>query len=173
MKHILRYNGMTRTRIHTRIHTYPDIFESATISFRIQKFSRPLVSVFKSNLPVHSYPTHIRILSSTQDSFGNIGIRACVLEREICILLCLERTWERGCHCEYSIHGKELGLILLRHRIKKNRYLKIRRRRRQRERLKSHRFNKQTTTLHVHHTFLYISSSFLQDYDVKMPNFMF
>ena len=119
MKHILRYNGMTRTRIHTRIHTYPDIFESATISFRIQKFSRPLVSVFKSNLPVHSYPTHIRILSSTQDSFGNIGIRACVLEREICILLCLERTWERGCHCEYSIHGKELGLILLRHRIKK------------------------------------------------------
>ena len=81
MKHILRYNGMTRTRIHTRIHTYPDIFESATISFRIQKFSRPLVSVFKSNLPVHSYPTHIRILSSTQDSFGNIGIRACVLER--------------------------------------------------------------------------------------------
>ena len=119
MKHILRYNGMTRARIHTRIHTYPDIFESATISFRIQKFSRPLVSVFKSNLPVHSYPTHIRILSSTQDSFGNIGIRACVLEREICILLCLERTWERGCHCEYSIHGKELGLILLRHRIKK------------------------------------------------------
>ena len=166
---------MTRTRIHTRIHTYPDIFESATISFRIQKFSRPLVSVFKSNLPVHSYPTHIRILSSTQDSFGNIGIRACVLERAkfaSCSAL-RELGWERGCHCEYSIHGKELGLILLRHRIKKKRYLKIRRRRRQRERLKSHRFNKQTTTLHVHHTFLYISSSFLQDYDVKMPNFMF
>ena len=31
-----------------------------------------------------------------------------------------ERTWERGCHLEYSIHGKELGSILLRHRIKKN-----------------------------------------------------
>ena len=40
---------------HTRIHTYPDIFESATISFRIPKFSPPHVSVFKSNLPVHSY----------------------------------------------------------------------------------------------------------------------
>ena len=37
---------------------------------------------------------------------------------EICILLCLESTWERGCHLEYSIHGKELGSILLRHRIK-------------------------------------------------------
>ena len=28
-----------------------------------------------------------------------------------------------------------------------------------------------TTTLHVHHTFLYISFLFLHDYDVKMPNF--
>ena len=26
-----------------------------------------------------------------------------------------------------------------------------------------------TITLHVHHTFLYISLPFLQDYDVKMP----
>ena len=30
-----------------------------------------------------------------------------------------------------------------------------------------------TTTLHVHHTFLNISFPFLQDYDVKMPNFGF
>ena len=66
MKHILRYNGMT----HTRIHTYPDIFESATISFRIQKFSRPHVSGFKSILHVHTYTTHIRIHSCTQDSSG-------------------------------------------------------------------------------------------------------
>ena len=28
-----------------------------------------------------------------------------------------------------------------------------------------------TTTLHVHHTFLYISLTSLHDYDVKMPNF--
>ena len=34
--------------------TYPDIKESATFSFRIQKFPRPQVSVFKSNLPVHT-----------------------------------------------------------------------------------------------------------------------
>ena len=38
---------------------------------------------------------------------------------EICILLCLERTWERGCFLEYSIHGKELGSFLLRRWIKK------------------------------------------------------
>ena len=30
-----------------------------------------------------------------------------------------------------------------------------------------------TTTSHVHHAFLYISLPFLQDYDVKMPNFAF
>ena len=30
-----------------------------------------------------------------------------------------------------------------------------------------------TTTLHMHHTFLYISSPFLHDYNVKMPNFAF
>ena len=35
---------------------YPDIFECATFYFRIQKFSCPHVSGFKSNLPVHTYP---------------------------------------------------------------------------------------------------------------------
>ena len=30
-----------------------------------------------------------------------------------------------------------------------------------------------TTTLHVHHAFLYISLPSLHDYDVKMPNFTF
>ena len=30
-----------------------------------------------------------------------------------------------------------------------------------------------TTTLHVHHAFLYISFLFLHDFDVKMPNFAF
>ena len=101
------------------VDTYTDIYESATFSFRIQKCPRPRVSVFKLNLSIHTYPTHIRIHSSTQDSSGNIGNRACVVKRgEIGILLCLERTWERGYHLEYSIHGKELGSILLRHRIK-------------------------------------------------------
>ena len=39
------------------VQTYPDIFESANSSLRIQKFPRPHVSVFKSNLP----STRIRI----------------------------------------------------------------------------------------------------------------
>jgi len=30
-----------------------------------------------------------------------------------------------------------------------------------------------TTTVHVHHTFLYISLPFLLDYDVELPNFAF
>ena len=32
---------------------------------------------------------------------------------------------------------------------------------------------RKTTTLHVHHSFLYISLPFLHDYDVKMPNYKF
>ena len=32
---------------------------------------------------------------------------------------------------------------------------------------------RKTTTLHVHHTFLYTSFTILHDYGVKMPNFMF
>ena len=56
-----------------------------------------------------------------------------------------------------------------------NRGSKQRRRRRQRERQKSNRFQQfgKTTTLHVHHAFLYISLQSLYNYDVKMPNFTF
>ena len=50
-----------------------------------------------------------------------------------------------------------------------NRELRQRRRGRQRER---HKISK-TTTLHVHHTFLYISLPSLHDYDVKLHNFTF
>ena len=38
---------------------------------------------------------------------------------------------------------------------------------------KNKRFYKQTTTLHVHHVFVYISFLFLHDFDVKMPYFPF
>ena len=38
---------------------------------------------------------------------------------------------------------------------------------------KSNSLTRQTTTLHVHYTFLYISLPSLHDYHVKMPNFMF
>ena len=114
--------------------------DKANVSLRIQKFSRPHVSLFKSNLPVRTYPTRNRIHSTTQDSFGNIGNRACVVKRaKFASRIMAEsaqnqskmrrarltsqrvrvRIWERGCHLEYGIHGKELGSILLRHRIKK------------------------------------------------------
>ena len=33
--------------------------------------------------------------------------------------------------------------------------------------------DKQTTTLHVHHAFLYVSLPSLHDYNVKLPNFSF
>ena len=60
------------------VHVYPDIFESATFSLRIQKFPRPHVSGFKSNLPVHTYHlTRIWMHFTTQDSSGNIGNRVC------------------------------------------------------------------------------------------------
>ena len=78
------------------------------------------LSGFK-NVHVHAYPYSNWICPSTRTRHisGNIGNRACVVKRgEIGILLWLERTWERGYHLEYSIHGKELGSILLRHRIK-------------------------------------------------------
>ena len=51
---------------------------------------------------------------------------------------------------------------------------------RRRDRNENVKTNKQTiglegktTTLHVHHTFLYISLPFLHDYDVKFPNWTF
>ena len=41
----------------------------------------------------------------------------------------------------------------------------------QRERQKSNGLSSKTTTLHVHHAFLYISLPSLHDYDGKMPDF--
>ena len=52
-----------------------------------------------------------------------------------------------------------------------NRDFKIQRRGRQRERQKTIGLISNTTTSHVHNTFLYISFPFLHDYEVKMPNF--
>ena len=54
-----------------------------------------------------------------------------------------------------------------------NRYFKIQRRGRQRERNKTIGFISKTITLHVHHAYEYISLPFLHDYDVKLPNFAF
>ena len=50
---------------------------------------------------------------------------------------------------------------------------KIQRRGRQQESQKKNGLISKTTTLHVHHAFLYISLPALHDHDVKMPNFAF
>ena len=64
--HMLEYHLATayclasHSIVHSSpLHTYSDIFESATISFRIQKFPHPIVSILKSNLPVHTCPVSL------------------------------------------------------------------------------------------------------------------
>ena len=111
---------------------FPGSKVSTSTRIRIQiEFARRRVSRFRSNLHVYAYPdsdrictsTRIRIHRSTQDSSRNIGNRACVVKRTKFASCKMhrrvkERTWERGCHLKYSIHCKELGSILLRHRKK-------------------------------------------------------
>ena len=66
--------------------------------------------------------TRIRIHFITQDSPGNIGNRACVVKTgKSKVKSKKENLGTRlPCyHLEYSIRGKELGWILLRHRKKK------------------------------------------------------
>ena len=92
------------------VHTYRDIFESATFSFRIQKFPLPHLSVLISNLPVHAYPTRIWIHSSSQDSSRDIANRAWF---EVAILntVFTVKNWARSCYVTgfkkmsgYSVH---------------------------------------------------------------------
>ena len=71
------------------------------------------LSSFK-NFHVYTNPKRIRIHCSTQDSSENIGNRACVVKTGR-----RENLETGGCHLEYSIHVKELGQYLFRHRIKK------------------------------------------------------
>ena len=71
----------------------------------IRKFPGSHVSVFKSNLPVHTYPSLRTASEKKRLPFAGY---TCPTRIRIC------------CHLEYeySIHGKELVSILLRHRIK-------------------------------------------------------
>ena len=71
-------------------NTYPDIFESTTFLIRIKK---------------NSTSSSIRIQTDSLDSSGNIGSRACVVKR----------AKFESCS---AFHSKELGSILLRHRIR-------------------------------------------------------
>ena len=101
------------------VHTYPNILNpqlflsgfknSTTRRIRIQiGFALPHVS--------DTYPDSLYYPGLLWEYWQQSMRRTA---REICNLLCLERTWERGWHLNYSIHGKELSSILLRHRITK------------------------------------------------------
>ena len=56
----LYWNGNTIVPLGP-VQRYPDIFESANSSLQIQKFPCPQVSVFKSNLPVHTYSDSLSV----------------------------------------------------------------------------------------------------------------
>ena len=80
------------------------VYDTST-SIRIFFNPQLFLSRFK-NFHVHTYPTRIRIHSGTKNSSGNTGNRACVVKRA------------KFASCS-AFHGEELGLILLRHRMKK------------------------------------------------------
>ena len=104
------------------VNTCWDILESTTF-----------FSGFK-NFHVHTHPdanriclfTRIRIHSSTRDSSGNIGNRACVVKRAkfvtcsafVGTISTPVRHAEKSSGVEIVV-GKELGSILLRHQIQK------------------------------------------------------
>ena len=73
------------------VHTYPDISESATFSFRIQKFLRPHSAVFKSNSPVYSHTMISGFTLVPRAPMHSKVFRACAIERAIVAgnLLCL------------------------------------------------------------------------------------
>ena len=67
---------MSAIRCIGSVHTYPDIFESATFSFRSK-----ISTSTRVRIRIEFATTRIWIHSSTQDSSGNIGNRACVVKR--------------------------------------------------------------------------------------------
>ena len=104
-----------RTRLHVseyvwiRNFFFRDSKISTSRRIRIQiGFARPHVS--------DTYPDSLCYPGPLCENWQQ-SIRRKALE--ICILLCLGRTWERSWHFNYSIYGKELSSILLRHRITK------------------------------------------------------
>ena len=106
--------------LRTRSHV-TEYFESATFSFQIQKFPCPDVYIriqieFALPLVSNTYPDSLYYPGLLWEYWQQSMRRSA---RGICTLLCLERTWERSWHLNYSIHGKELSSILLRHRITK------------------------------------------------------
>ena len=57
------------------VHTYPDIFESATFSFRIKKFSRPHVTDTYPLMPLFYFTLQSRIKLDTRYLTSDSSIR--------------------------------------------------------------------------------------------------
>ena len=76
------------------VHTYPDNFESATFSFRIQKYFHPHLAYSNWTGP----STRIRnlVLRTSQENRGN---RACAMKPSVAILRIdfTVRNWARSC----------------------------------------------------------------------------
>ena len=141
------------------------------------------------NFSKHEYTATCRLLLNKGENIVNISSKRYVSvttpSPELCVLAS-RGPWTRIDTSPFPVPVLALGKVYstrsewfydrnvkIRLPYANNSDLKIRRRRRQRERHKTNRFNKQTTTFYVHHTFLYISLPFLHDDDVKMPHFMF
>ena len=86
---------------------------------------------------------------------------------------CREVAVSRGSTVFCLLHLLLLKLSRCHRRRRRTRDLTKPRRRRQRERQKTMGLISKTTTLHVHHAFLYTSLPSLHDYDVKWPHFKF
>ena len=91
------------------VHTYHDIFESTTFSFRIQKFSRPHVGAYWNRLLLF---TGIPMIHSSTQGSSVISSRACAIKRTIAQLLLLWR--HNG-----LLRGKKLDKNLPRHQIRR------------------------------------------------------
>ena len=91
------------------VHTYYDIFESTTFSFRIQKFSRPHVGAYWNRLLLF---TGIPMIHSSTQGSSAVSSRACAIKRAIAQLLLLWR--HNG-----LLRGKKLDKNLPRHQIRR------------------------------------------------------
>ena len=98
------------------VNLFESVYQPVQLFTRVRIFLNPHLFLFRfKNCQVHTYPDSNRICLSTRiqhasgltevpRTSGNIGNRACVVRR----------TKFASCS---AFHGKELGSILLRHRI--------------------------------------------------------
>ena len=82
------------------VHTYPDIFESATFSFRIKKYFHPHVAYSNRICPSTRIRNVSRLTLVLTTPQGKRGDRACAMKSSAAILrIDFEaRNWARPCY---------------------------------------------------------------------------